>query len=320
VIPFLAKDHHWLNNNHFSPIRYEGYVFPTVWHAYIAAKTSDARIKREIAAISVGGQLSSVTARVVQQIGFDAPETMENLLKIKFGLTVQDINLTTQMRLAKKLIHTGLQILEFGNHTCETEWGVCYCSRHTINSDLEPVRSSGNNLLGKLLMQIRDIWRVYIEEVNVISTVCGICSKPAEKNVLYTPTNNPTFPSILETCLSCQSQAFIYAHSHSSDQMVIDYNPNEKQEDPKVINNIIVLPDRKEREEGTQITLLNIIKKVCPSCYKLTPTSQTYCSNCFKYIGYTGSKSSSTPTNYQSPYQPPPAPPDRQFNSEEIIC
>jgi predicted NAD-dependent protein-ADP-ribosyltransferase YbiA (DUF1768 family) len=319
MIPFLEKDKHWLNNNHLSPIRHDGYIFPTVWHAYTAAKTSDTNIKREIACIPINGQLSSVAARVVQQIGFNAPETMEELLKIKFGLTVQDLNPLNQMLMAKKLVHTGLQILEFGNHTCNVDWGVCYCSKHTIDSDLEPVRSTGKNLLGNTMMRIRDIWRLYIEEVNVISTFCFICSKPATKNVLFTPAKSPTFPAILESCDSCQALVFMEASKCSSDGMVINYDPFEKPEDPKTAHsNIILLPYEKEENQTTRSMLLNKVKyKDCPACHKLTSIWKNYCEHCYRYIDPEESKSS---RNYQSPYQPPPLPPDRQYNSEEIIC
>jgi predicted NAD-dependent protein-ADP-ribosyltransferase YbiA (DUF1768 family) len=310
---FVQKDH-WLNNNYPSPIRYEGLIFPTVWHAYLAAKTSDTNIKREIAATSVGGSFSHVATRVVQQIGFHGPETMEKLLNIKFGLTVQDLNITAQMHLAKQLVGTGLQILEHGNHGCDIDWGMCYCSRHTINSDLEPIRATGQNQLGKLLMKIRDNWRLYIEAVNAIGSTCVLCSKPAKLNVLYTQAKDPSFPLILESCFECQAQIFLKASHASSDKLIIRYDPFEKQEvrnekEPWLVREDVI----KETEEPVQSNMLSIIKRICPHCTQFVPVAAPFCPFCYKSISTMGHPTNNYVNNYQSPL-----PPDREYTTEDF--
>jgi predicted NAD-dependent protein-ADP-ribosyltransferase YbiA (DUF1768 family) len=312
---FFVQSDHWLNNNYISHLRYEGLIFPTVWHAYLAAKTVDFNIKREIAATPVGSSFSQVAARVVQQPGFNAPETMEKLLNIKFGLTIQDLNITAQMHLAKQLIGTGLQILEHGNHGCDIDWGMCYCERHTINSDLEPVRVTGQNQLGKLLMKVRDNWRLYIEAVNAIGDTCVLCSKPAKINVLYTQIKDPSFPLILESCVECQPQIFLKASHSSSDRLVIRYDPFEKQEAPNKYGPWNELADAKEtEEEPVQSNMLSIIKRYCPHCAKLIAIAATFCPYCYKTVNSIERSTHSYSSGYVSSL-----PPDRKYETEEIF-
>lgn len=315
MIDFFVGDHEWLHNGSAAAIRMGGLIFPTVHHAYLAAKTSDHRIKVQVAAVPYGGQLSSLGTRIVQQPGFMQPETMMDILKIKFGLTIQDLNILTQMKLAKKLIGTGGQTLEFGNHTCDLYWGKCHCSRHTIDNALEPVRCTGENMLGKLLMRARDEWRSYIEETNEINNLCEICSMASIAKILYSPKGAPASLSVIETCQEDQARLIIKAMDDSADRLLVSYDPDEKNESPRLSSQVAL-----EKVEDRPSVVFHYAKKMCPHCKKLTPTQLTTCQKCYQYIGPTYLSTPITSTGTSSSYVTTSNPPERKYESEVIEC
>jgi ribA/ribD-fused uncharacterized protein len=138
MIPSFKGEHAFLSNFHPSPIFFEGINFPTVEHAFQAAKTDDQETRQKIADKETPGKAKRAGGRRGILKNFDQAAwetkklaTMEALLRLKFAIP----------ELAKLLQDTGDQDLVEGNAWNDTFWGVC--------------RGNGQNNLGKLLMQIR---------------------------------------------------------------------------------------------------------------------------------------------------------------------
>lgn len=71
---------------------------------------------------------------------------MEAVLTIKFG----------QREFREPLMATGKVSLVNENDYCDTFWGTCICPAHEIKRENQPAFGTGKNLLGILLMQIRN--------------------------------------------------------------------------------------------------------------------------------------------------------------------
>lgn len=130
----------FLSNFHPSPIIFEGQQFPTVEHAFQAAKTADREIRAKIAAKNTPGKAKRAGGRrgIIKDFDFEAWESkkiqvMETCVRAKF----EDPQLAEQLRA------TGNQELLEGNHWNDTFWGV------SIKT------GKGKNHLGRILMQIR---------------------------------------------------------------------------------------------------------------------------------------------------------------------
>lgn len=127
----------FLSNFYPCIIEYEGIAYPSVEHAYQAAKTTDIEIRRKIAS------MDNVVA--AKRIGKDLPlrdnwenlriPIMEELLRLKFSYNW----------LRKKLVDTGDTPLVETNWWGDRFWGVC--------------RGTGSNHLGRLLMKIREEYK-----------------------------------------------------------------------------------------------------------------------------------------------------------------
>jgi len=124
----------FLSNFGRSPIEFEGDVYPTVEHAFQAAKTSDPAERADLRAtgnpLAVKGKGKRVKLRQDwEHVKFDV---MEDMLRKKFTIPA----------LAEKLLATGDTILIEGNHWGDRLWGM--------------TNYTGQNRLGIALMAIRD--------------------------------------------------------------------------------------------------------------------------------------------------------------------
>lgn len=126
-------DYWFLSNFCYSPVEYKGIEYPSVECAYQAQKTDNVALKRKFTNIS-----SKEAKRLGCQIKPPADwynrnvQIMTELLRLKFE----------NPHLKQKLLATGNELLIENNYWNDTFWGVC--------------NGVGNNMLGKLLMQIRD--------------------------------------------------------------------------------------------------------------------------------------------------------------------
>jgi len=127
----------WLSNFHPALVKLDGFLYPTVEHAYVAAKTTDPIVRKVIQTTDSPGEVK----RLGRQ--FDLREdwheiklqVMEDLLWQKF----QDPELRA------KLLATGDEEIVEINNWNDTFWGQC--------------NGKGQNNLGKILMRIRETLR-----------------------------------------------------------------------------------------------------------------------------------------------------------------
>ena len=129
ITSFRGK-YEFLSNFYMTPVEYEGVIYPSSEHAYVAAKTTDNKIRRQIAKMPSSGQVKKYGRKMVIRSDWDAIKlnVMRTIIENKFS----------NDRLYKMLVQTKPYEIIEGNN-----WGEC------------PL-GNGKNNLGKLLMEIRD--------------------------------------------------------------------------------------------------------------------------------------------------------------------
>lgn len=125
----------FMSNFYPANVVFDGIEYPTVEHAYQAAKTFDMKERQKILNATGPGVAKKIGQTVTirddwEQVKIDI---MDDLVHQKFE--------NRQLR-KKLLLYTG-QIVE-GNFWGDVFWGVC--------------RGKGRNELGKILMKVRDEW------------------------------------------------------------------------------------------------------------------------------------------------------------------
>jgi len=142
AITSFTEQYRFLSNFWLTPINYEGMVYPSVEHAYQAAKTSLHHQRVHIAKLLRPGDAKRYARQHICIADMNTwnntkVDIMYSLLRAKFGVT---FNIDTTLR--RKLHATAPLTLIEGNTWGDTFWGQC------------PV-GVGENHLGKLLMQVR---------------------------------------------------------------------------------------------------------------------------------------------------------------------
>lgn len=134
----------FLSNFAESPIRLGGEVYPTVEHAFQAAKTEDPELRRQIREARTPGQAKTMGGAVPLRPEWDERlryEVMEACVRQKFSYEP----------FRSQLLATGDRELIEGNSHGDRHWGM--------------VRGVGGNHLGRILMKVRDELRgVELEE------------------------------------------------------------------------------------------------------------------------------------------------------------
>lgn len=139
MIREFSGKYRFLSNFYPCWIRVEGIEYPTVEHAFQAAKTKDELAKRKIAQASTPGKAKRMAGpRGTLITDFDQESwdqkkinVMQSLLYLKFE----------NEHLRKALLATGDQLLVEGNNWGDRFWGK--------------VNGEGENWLGRLLMTVR---------------------------------------------------------------------------------------------------------------------------------------------------------------------
>lgn len=144
VIDRFDGDHAFLSNFWPSPIAYPpgepgDNVYPTVEHAFQAAKTDDAEARGRIRSAATPAAAKKIGRQVPMRSTWEEErsEVMRDLLRAKFAAEP----------LRSMLLATGDTLLVEGNTWHDQTWGQCRCPRHAA--------VPGRNLLGQLLMEIR---------------------------------------------------------------------------------------------------------------------------------------------------------------------
>lgn len=143
MIKSFTGEYKSFSNFHPCVVHYEGVNYPTVEHAFVAAKTLDVFFRAKIS------KLSEKQAGYAKRLGrtcYLRPDwdiikvaVMQRLLMQKFSYH----------EFKTLLLSTGDQEIVEGNYWHDNFWGDCFCNHC---KDIE-----GKNQLGKLLMKIRGI-------------------------------------------------------------------------------------------------------------------------------------------------------------------
>lgn len=132
--------YYFLSNFSQSTIVYEGITYPTVEHAFQAAKSTSDKVRQEIAAAPTPNRAKHLGRCVQLRADWEDVkyQVMEDCLRAKFAIP----------ELKEMLLATGDTELIEGNWWQDNTWGVCYCKNCQ--------GKIGQNHLGKLLMKIRE--------------------------------------------------------------------------------------------------------------------------------------------------------------------
>jgi len=133
TIDSFQGPHRFLSNFWPAVVMLDGVEYPTVEHAYVAAKTLDPSARAQVAAIETPGAVKRFGRSLKLREDWDDVKLgiMSDLLRQKF----------THPELRAMLTATGTQELIEGNTWGDTFWGVC--------------RGKGENHLGRILMAVR---------------------------------------------------------------------------------------------------------------------------------------------------------------------
>ena len=133
-IDLFRGEYAFLSNFQKCNIEFEGDVYPTVEHAFQAAKTFDKEERKRILSFASPVIAKRIGRKVKLRADWEDVkcDIMLQLLKKKFK----------NPELAEKLLATGEAELIEGNNHGDRFWGM--------------VNGEGKNMLGKLLMEVRD--------------------------------------------------------------------------------------------------------------------------------------------------------------------
>ena len=139
MIDAFRDEYRFLLNFYKSMIVFEGDAYPTVEHAFQAAKTSVPEERATIRANANPVLAKRKGRRVTLRPDWEAvkQDVLRDLLRLKFA--------DEELRLL--LLQTGDEELVEGNRWHDCYWGRCFCAK---------CGGTGQNALGGLLMQIRD--------------------------------------------------------------------------------------------------------------------------------------------------------------------
>lgn len=133
-IDSFQGEYRWLSNFWPALVIFDGDYYPTVEHAYQAAKTTDRSARIRIHRAETPGLAKKLGRGLAMRPDWDTfkLEVMLILLRQKF----------TDPELRRKLLETGDRELIEGNTWGDRFWGVC--------------GGTGENHLGKILMHVRE--------------------------------------------------------------------------------------------------------------------------------------------------------------------
>ena len=137
MIESFTGEYRFLSNFWLCKIMFEGVEYPSTEHAYVAAKTLKQEDRIKISKIETAGKAKRYGREVLLRDDWDSVKLliMEDLLRYKF---------THHKNLKEKLLATYPKYLKEGNYHNDKIWGVCLKT------------GEGTNLLGKILMNVRD--------------------------------------------------------------------------------------------------------------------------------------------------------------------
>lgn len=140
-ITLFREEYRFLSNFYQCSFEFEGLVYPNAESAFQAQKcsTDDERIKYTLQKNPVRAkQMGKKEPGVPRNWDEISPDIMREILIAKFSLS----------HLVEMLKSTGDAYIEESNHWHDNHWGNCTCEKCQMHD--------GQNLLGKILMEIRE--------------------------------------------------------------------------------------------------------------------------------------------------------------------
>ena len=143
MISGFFEKYRFLSNFYRAPVDYEGVRYPTVEHAFQAAKTRDKGLRRVIRGLRSPAEAKRFGRRLALRSDWEKirVKVMGDLVWDKFS---------SDQRLARKLLMTRDEELVEVNTWGDEFWGVCY--------------GKGENHLGRILTRVRGRLRQEEEE------------------------------------------------------------------------------------------------------------------------------------------------------------
>lgn len=139
MITRFSDNFRFLSNFWPCEIQFDGYTYPSVEHAYQAAKTLDPGERKIIRACSTPGRAKRAGRKAHLRPDWDNVK-----LQIMSDLVTQKF---TDPNLARKLRATSPKALIEGNNWHDNFWGICLCPKCK--------NIIGQNHLGTILMKTR---------------------------------------------------------------------------------------------------------------------------------------------------------------------
>jgi ribA/ribD-fused uncharacterized protein len=138
MIQEFRGEYAFLSNFHPSLVELDGMIYPTVEHAFQAAKTDDPAERQRVRNAKSPRGAKMLGKRVTLRPDWDSARlvVMRALVRKKFE----------DPELRALLLATGDEQLVEGNTWHDRFWGRCLCPKH---------EGSGSNWLGSILMAIR---------------------------------------------------------------------------------------------------------------------------------------------------------------------
>lgn len=135
-------EYSFLSNFYPSPVEMDGVLYPTVEHAYQAAKTKDHYVRIGIAEMTKPGRAKAAGRRIKPPKDWFSYnlQLMEDLVTQKFSVKHSELR--------RKLLQTGTATLVEGNNWGDKFFGMVRDKKKTC-----PM--VGENHLGKILMKVR---------------------------------------------------------------------------------------------------------------------------------------------------------------------
>jgi len=143
LIDSFSGEYRFLSNFYPSTIYIDGICYPTVEHAFQAAKTRDEFERRRIAIARTPAKAKSLGRKVRLRKDWES-------VKVAVMKRCVELKVESHADLVELLLATGTAKLIEGNTWNDTFWGVC--------------GGRGKNQLGKILMRVRTKLAANVEE------------------------------------------------------------------------------------------------------------------------------------------------------------
>ena len=137
ILNFRGK-YSFLSNFYPSEIKLGNAVYPSVEHAYQAAKTTNKKMRRKIAQVATPAEAKRLGRNIVLRSDWEQIK-----VDVMFKLIAAKFNQNKELK--QLLLATGNRKLIECNHWNDIFWGMCESRNGLI----------GENYLGKILMAVR---------------------------------------------------------------------------------------------------------------------------------------------------------------------